>query len=653
VGTRVEGYALAAIIEVVDASRIASLAQLHAHLAPLHPDLSEADIADVVAGAEQLDLVDDLVFSRASLVAGKTYTARVDPTLLVEDQDDLAPLIGAQQDLEQMPGVALHTPERQLVVVGAIPSTLDTGGHYLAIATPAEVLTDDFGSLPPDRFHVDSLGSNRLVSGEVEVAALRSASDHWLGSGRAVSARTLVAYAISLNDQCFRSPTLPLTDLFAAAGLRGQHGEWGRSDDDWTSVGEAVTEQVIDRLIVEHDLSDDEAGDFRLAVLQWQQWVGGRSTINATSLAALLTGRVAAAFAEYWQPVSSASIDQWMDQRRLAETLARKHGDHPGVNYLRGMIDLRLGDGAAAFRFFEQAHEADEDYLPVRRELGLLLLDASRLEDAMDVLPSDVAAYGAMEYLLDRVAQDRAQVDRGDPCRCGSGKKYRSCCAKHLRLTVDEQLEVIDVRLKIYLSEPRWSLQMDRLADIVSTEWGLMSFPEALADPFVQDVLAIEAGGAASYLAARRSLLTESDANILATFTAQSRDAFDIGSAGGATWELRHPDTGAELQIDAMEQTPSPGDAVLVRTIVRDGRLGAVGPAIVIPGAHVSLLRVTLGSRPTAEQLLGWVCRRSEILGPHIDLTPEIDLRGTTESADDGIIAKIDLDDLARRAMES
>ncbi len=317
------------------------------------------------------------------------------------------------------------------------------------------------------------------------------------------------------------------------------------------------------------------------------------------------------------------------------------------------MIDLRLGDGAAAFRFFEHAHKVDEDYLPARRELGLLFLDASRIEDAMDVLPSDIPAFGAMEYLLDQAERDRAQADRGDPCRCGSGKKYRSCCAKRLRFTFAEQLEVIDIRLKVYLSQPPWSVQMDRLADIVSTEWELMSFPDALAEPFVHDVLAIEAGGAASYLAARRSLLTESDATILATFVAQSRDAFDILSASPHTWKLRHPDSGAELHIDALDQSPTPGDAVLVRTIARNGGLAAVGPAIVVPGSHVSLLRVVLGSRPTAEQLLGWVCRRSEILRPHIDLATPIDLRETGEPSDDAILAGIDLDDLARRAMES
>ncbi|MFW2383522.1 MAG: hypothetical protein ACN4GZ_17340 [Acidimicrobiales bacterium] len=652
-GTAVEGEALAAIIEVIDANRIASLAQLHAHLVASFPELSESGISDLVAGSESLELVDDLVFSRASLVAGRTFTVRADSPVLVESHHDLAPFLGSQRRLVGPAGVAIGSADRQVVVVEAIPATLDPGSRYLALSAPEDVLTHDFGSITPDRFHAELMRSGRLAAGEIEVAAIRSASHHWLGSGQGASARALVAYALSLNDQCFRNPTLPLSDLFAAAGLEGRDGEWGRGDDGWTPVGEAVTDQTIERLIAEHQLSNDEAGDFRLVILQWQQWVGGRGTVNATSFAALLTGRVAAAFAEYWEPAGISSIAEWMDQRRLAETLARRHGDHPGVNYLRGMIDLRLGDGAAAFKFFQEAHSADEDFLPVRRELGLLLLDASRLEEAMDVLPADVPAFGAIEYLLDRAAQDRGQAERGDPCRCGSGRKYRSCCAKNLRLTEAEQLEVIDVRLRIYLSEPPWSLQMDRLADIVSTEWGLMSFPEALADPFVHDVLAIEAGGAASYLAARRSLLTESDVAILSTFTATSRDAFDIQAAHPDHWQLRHPDTGSELQIPPLEQTATPGAAVLVRTMSREGRLVPVGPAVLIPGSHVSLLRVTLGSRPTAEQLLGWVCRRSEILRPPIELTSQIDLRDSSDDPEDSVLAGIDLDDLARRAMDS
>ncbi|MBT8241670.1 MAG: hypothetical protein KJN63_10625 [Acidimicrobiia bacterium] len=644
--------ALTAIIEMVDASRVVSLAQLHAHLASDGSALSESDIRQIVVESEPLELVDDLVFSRASLIAGRTYTARATSPDRVESHYDLVPFFGAQQQLEQVAGVGIGSDDRQVLVVGAIPNSLEPGCRYLAVAGPGDLQTSEFGAIAPDRFDVESTGSGRLAAGEIEVAAIRTASDRLLAAGTGVSARALVAYAISLNWHCFREPTLPLSDLFTAAGLEDHDGEWGRNDKGWTPVGEAVTDKVINRLIDEHGLSDDQAGDFRLAVLQWQQWVGGRSTVNATSFTALLTGRVAVAFAEYWQPVGVASIEEWMDQRRLVETLARKHGDHPGVNYLRGMIDLRLGDGAAAFDFFQRAHDADEDFLPVRRELGLLLLDASRIDDAMDVLPADVPAFGAVEYLLDRAARNRAGADRGDPCRCGSGKKYRSCCARHLRLSEADQLDLIDIRLSVYLSEPPWSVQMDRLADIVSTEWGLMSFPEALADPFVQDVLAIEAGGAASYLAARGKLLTEPDTDILSTFTPTSRDAFDIDASESDRWHLRHPDSGAVLEIDALDRHPSPGDAVLVRTIRRDDHLSPVGPTLLIPDSHVSLLRVMLGSRPTAEQLLGWVCRRTEILRPSVDLTAQIDLRERGDEIGDPVLAGFDLDDLARRAMD-
>ncbi len=649
-----EGDSIVAIATALDANAVMSIAQVRAQFSSTDNEIDDAAVHQMIEEDESLHRVGDLVFSRASIAAGRVFTARTTTPRVVDDHYDLSPLLGAQKFLDQPEGVLITSPDRTVAVVAAVPTTLDSSGHYISIGLAPGVATSEFGAVTPDRFIVDTVASSRLGSGEVEVAALRSAIQRFLPERSGLSAIRLIAGAIALNDRCFLSATLPISDLFAAAGLVRRDGEWGRANQEWATTSEDIIEVALDQLIADHQLSSDEAGDFRSVILQWQQWVGGRGTVNASSFVALLTGRVAAAFAEYWQPPGAASLENWMDQRRLVETLARKHGDHPGVNYLRGMIDLRLGDGGAALSFFERAHAVDEDFLPVRRELGRLFLDASRIEEAMDILPSDVPIFGSVEYLIDRATVDRSAADRNDACRCGSGRKYRSCCAKQLRLSDREQFALIDVRIQAYLAEPPWSIQMERLADIVSTEWGLMSFPEALADPFVQDILTIEAGGAAAYLAARRSVVTEDDEAILSTFTAGSREAFDVEVLDSSTWKLSDPDSDKELTIDAMNRRVSYGDAVLVRTMERDGRLVAMGPAVFIPSSHVSLLRVTLGSRPTAEQLLGWVCRRTEILRPSIDLTGDIDLRDSGEERGDAdAFAGINIDDLARRAMES
>ncbi len=633
----------AAVVDCVDRNHVVSIAQLRAEV----PAPDDAELERIIAESDELTLRGDRIWSRASLVAGRVFTAE-SSQFEISRPEDLVMFTGAQRRLAALSGVALTAGERTLLTVGSVPATLDSKGRFLSVGLPDSVHTDDFGAVVPDRFEVEILDTEQMASGEVEIAAITSAVERWLSEGRGASSRDIVAFAVSLNDRCFRLPTLPLSDLLTAAGLSTRDGEWGRADQDWSTMTEDLTGRVVEELVDQHQLTDDEAGDFRLAVLQWEQWVGGRGTVNANAFVALLSGRVAAAFSEYWEPASVVSIESWMDQRRLVETLALKNGDHPGVNFLRGMIDLRLGDSASAYDFFHAAHQADEDFLPVRRELGLLMLDASRIEEAMDVLPSDVPAFGAVEYLLEKAGEDRARGDRGEPCRCGSGRKYRSCCARQLRLSDPEQDRFIGLRLQNYLSQPPWDTHMNHLADVVSTEWGLMSFPEALANPFVQDVLAIEAGGAASYLATRRELLTDGDIELLSGFTPQSRDAFDVVEIGRDALTLVHPDTGVRLTIEPpTSATPQVGDAILTRTVDRNGVVSALGPAVVIPSSHVSLLRVTLGSRPTAEQLLGWVCRRTEILRPGLDLTSEIDLR------EDEVSAPFDIADLARRAMES
>ncbi len=148
-----------------------------------------------------------------------------------------------------------------------------------------------------------------------------------------------------------------------------------------------------------------------------------------------------------------------------------------------------------------------------------------------------------------------------------------------------------------------------------------MSFPEALAEPFVHDVLVVEGGAASAYLLARRTLLDQDDIEMLAQFTSRHRDAFDIDEWSGDTVSLADPDTDQRLQISVfdLQGDDREGDAVLVRTVETGRGLSAAGPALRIPATHVPLLRVVLTSRPTAEQLLGWVCRRSEILRPPIE----------------------------------
>ncbi len=654
-----------AIVDVVDRRRFLTLPQLHAELAAAAPferagqridpgallgDDPIGALRDAVLERADLFGVDDVVYSSASLVAGRRFTARTDDGLDLEHLDDLHVFAGIQRHLPDPPaGVPVTAGDRRVFVTDAVPREFGSAGRYLVVGAPAELTTERFGLLPPDELAVEVIGPDRLTSGEAEVAALRSAVAEVLPPGKGRSARSLVASAMFLNDRCFRAPTLPVTDLLVAAGLAERDGEWGRAGEEWVTGAEDAVDRQVDELVIEFGLDRAESRHLRLLVDQWRRWTGGRHLIDAAAFtAAVGTGRLAAAFAEVWQPRTTTTIEAWMDQRRLVETVARSEPDHPAIAYLRGMIDLRLGDGAGALGHFDSAAAADPEFLPVRDELGLLLLDQGQHERALTLLAPGHPVGDAVRAVFERAERDRRQAERGDPCRCGSGRKYRSCCARQLRLGDDEAVDVLDIRLQAFLTSPPWSAQMSRLADIVSTEWCVMSFPEALAEPFVQDVLVVEGGGAAAYLAARRTLLADGEVELLSQYTSRHREAFDVTGIAGAAVELVDPDQGHRTTIIDAELAESleDGDAVLVRTVERGGELAPVGPYLRIPEDHVALLRVVLGSRPTAEQLLGWVCRRAEILRPAIDLGADIDLRSP-------VSVGFDIDDLARRAMDS
>ncbi len=660
----------AAVLAVLDGRRFLTVAQLHAELSVNNSGGSATSIErlrSVLAESGEVHSVGAVVFSSSSLLADRVFTVAHDGGTVQSNIDDLAPLVGSQKRLSTpIEGVAVSAGGRTIVTIGAVPTEIGESPGYLAIGGPADLRAAQFGAMQPDQFRVATVAFDRLSSGEVEAAALRAAIDEVLPTGHGLSARPLIAYAMYLNGHCFRAPTLPISDLLTAVGLEHREGEWGRAGEAWSTTAEGYTNLLLDELTNDYRLDPAAAESFRAAAQAWVAWNGVRPQLDPGAFVAHLTpGRVASAFAEYWQPRTTTKLESWMSQRRLVETLAKTHSSEPVVSYLRGMIDLRLGDGATAMEFFQMANEADAAFLPARYELGTLMLDAGSVPQALTVLPEDSMLWGAVDAVLAAATLDRAKADRSDPCRCGSDKKYRSCCAKELHLSDLDLTALREIRLQHFLSVPPWSMQMDRLADIVSTECGLMSFPEALAEPIVQDVLVVEGGGAGAYLAARRSLLPAHEVALLSQFTARRRKAFDV-RVDGSQLELTHPDSSLHLRIpahrvDGLVAGPGafsgpetaflPGDALLVRTVKVDDVLLPSGPAIRIPSAHVSLLRVTIGSRPTAEQLLGWICRRSEILRPALDLTGEIDLRDDAPSMND-VLATVDVDDLARRAMD-
>ncbi len=676
-----EWSVLAAAIRLLDERRFATVAQLHAELSsdpactgPLAAD----ELRKLLRESERIELLADVAFSAASVVAGRTFTARQEPDGTLVSLGDLAPFLGIQRNLAETPeGVPVGSRERTAFIASAIPAEMRIGSSYLAVGGSADLATAEFGSVRPDALKVNAIDSDRLASGEVEVAAVRAAADEIIPAGQGIAVRPLIAYAIYLNERSFAAATLPITDVLLAAGLEERNGEWGRSGETWATSSEGYSTVLLEELAADYRLDPAQSASFNEAVQMWRQWDAPRPQLDPAALLTTLgSGRTAAAFAEYWQPRTTTHLEAWMSQRRLVETLARTHPRSAVVNYLRGMIDLRLGDGGTAMDFFQMAHDADDTFIPAREELGTLLLDANQLVAALAILPPDSLLAQAVEAIGERATRDRTGAERSEPCRCGSGKKYKTCCAKELTLSQAERADLRDLRLQNFLSAPPWSVQMDRLADIVSTECGLMSFPEALAEPIVHDALVIEGGGAGAYLAARRSLLPDDECVLLGQFIARRRKAFDVAVVGSQLL-LTHPDLSLSLQIpaDSVDAPPGsgagafggpenafgPGDAVLVRTVELDGEVVASGPAIRIPATHVSLLRVTIGSRPTAEQLLGWICRRSEILRPPLDLAGSIDLRSEPSGPgasspdrfeDDPVLAGIDLDDLARRALE-
>ncbi|HAS11017.1 MAG TPA: hypothetical protein DCS55_10960 [Acidimicrobiaceae bacterium] len=118
----------------------------------------------------------------------------------------------------------------------------------------------------------------------------------------------------------------------------------------------------------------------------------------------------------------------------LAETTSGRHRA-PALTLL-GLALLRGREPERAYQSLDTAVRADADFPAAAGALALLELDRGNLSRAHTLAVRDGIDPGLVEWIADEKARQselRPAAGRNDPCPCGSGKKFKRCCANPLR----------------------------------------------------------------------------------------------------------------------------------------------------------------------------------------------------------------------------
>lgn len=150
------------------------------------------------------------------------------------------------------------------------------------------------------------------------------------------------------------------------------------------------------------------------------------------------------AVAEAWAPVALterfraelpfllALAGREDDARRQVEALRRDYPHSLSALFMAGEALVVLGEKREGYEIVERAMslaESREERLWIRDHLAGLaaMIEAERKEEPAPVSDDEVPAE-ILDVPEPLVAKER--VGRNDPCPCGSGRKYKKCCAR-------------------------------------------------------------------------------------------------------------------------------------------------------------------------------------------------------------------------------
>lgn len=527
---------------------------------------------------------DGLVVSvRTFIDTGMTFTHRVTAAELdaeaVDEMPDLSVLLWESRDglaLEDGSG-SIGTNYEQM----ANPR-IDGPLGWIEAVHPGDLLvftrTDGVVS-------VEVIDEDELGDGLAEMEVLTDAASAWIGDGRGSEEVPVVMEAMARNPSLFRSPVPPVGELLSAIGLERRGIEWGWAAEEWQTRQErARDDDRRVRRLYGFDRCCDQAYDRVVEAFRLHSRGG---EVDGRALADHLAhGAVVAAFVHsHAQTPSSAE----RFASALVETTSGRHAA-PALTLL-GLSRLRAADAERAYEALDAAVRADADFPAASGALALLELDRGNLSRAHALAMRDGVDPGLVEWIGNERARQselRPTAGRNDPCPCGSGKKFKRCCATGGPVTLVQRVPFVLQRMAHYATGPEGHDTMFGLA--LSAAGGHDNVVEAirrfLDDPFLVDVAVHEGGLGEEYADQRGPLLAADEVGLLEQVLDEPRRLWEItGVVEGESLTLRDTASGDELTV--IEHSGSEGrevgELLLARATIVDGEAVLFGVPLLVP----------------------------------------------------------------------
>ncbi len=446
-----------------------------------------------------------------------------------------------------------------------------------------------------------------------EVELLRSTIDGRIPPGGYEEAIPLILDALTSDPTAFRHPVRPLGELLQAAGLEQRGFSFGRAGDDWKSAAEEHHQRALDRLTDTWGFNRCCQAAFDQAYEALARTERGQD-IDARSVAASLShGAVAPALAEY-----CIDLEREAQLSDLAGAVLAGSTRHTaGARLLVAEVADHHGDALGAEAELRQALRDDPTYGPAASDLARYEFDRGELARAITLLRhEDLDPEGPMLAFLEefrrRFDAPYVGVGRNDRCPCGSGRKFKVCCARDRVPPLSARTELVTHKLALFAHRES---QRPRLFGIATSACDpddpelLSSIAELVGDPLIIDFAIWEGGIAEDYLAERGELLPADEKQLIEELLEAQRPLWEVTAVDpGTGMTLRDTATGDHVvvteHLGSLEREA--GELFMARVARLEDQNQLMGMPMTIPlRLRDSALRL-VDSAPDADELAIW-----------------------------------------------
>lgn len=240
-----------------------------------------------------------------------------------------------------------------------------------------------------------------------------------------------------------------------------------------------------------------------------------------------------------------------------------------GARFILAHAAERRGDHHEAERLIGLVLDGVPDHPYALADAGWFAEDRGDARRALALLQRSTAVDpGELDHLRAVLAAKSADVGRNAPCPCGSGRKFKVCCARRDGGPLPQRAEWLVWKLAAFA---RRAPQRRRLRPLVEARELDDDTHGPVTDPLVLDLGVFDCGLLEEFLDLRGHLLPDDERDLAASWIDTERALYRLARQRGETLELVEVVTGQGHAVHAPGAVPLPRDTVLLGRIVPSG----------------------------------------------------------------------------------